>query len=225
MNTNETVSHIYAGSSEPDIPNPGSFTTHRTPPPRFRGSRRYETRLRYFKLLGSAAGVTALVLLVIAKFAIEGLESENQILAVKTRKQAIQLEESQVQLKKLRQDIGVLVEGRIPDLHRLEFDKTISLDREYVRDIIFTLTGVGAEKKYEYRVVLHNDSLNTAYPLVNVFIFDKLGIQLGMTGNSRSDAFPTTELITLQPGEIRSYSSTVPLDRNETPVYFLVTTD
>ncbi len=146
-------------------------------------------------------------------------------LSIKARKHEVQLEYSEAQLKKLHQDVNVLVEGRIPNLHRLEFDKTIPLDQQHVRNIIFTLTGVGTDKQYEYRIVMHNDSLNIAHPLANVFLFDEVGIQLGMTRNSEFDTRSRVEYVNLRPREIRSYSSKVPLDRNEIPFYFLVTVE
>ena len=225
MSTNETVTHIHPRSSSSDTPDPGASAARQLHAPRFRSRRRYGTQSRYFQLLGSAAGVAALILLVLAKFSIDGLESENQALAVKARKQAMQLEESAAQIEKLNQDISILVKERIPNLHRLEFDKPIALNQQYVRDVIFTLTGIGSNKEYEYRVVLSNDSLNIAHPFVKVFLFDRLGIQLGMTRTSKYNAISEINFISLQPGEIRSYSSKVPLDRNETPYYFLIMTE
>ena len=225
MSTNKTVSHIHPRSSSSDIPNSGGSAARRLHAPRIRASRRFGTQSPYYKLLGSAAGLAALILLVLAKFSIDGLESENHALSVKARKHAIRLAESAAQVEKLHQEIRILVNERIPNLHRLQFDKTIALDQEYVRDVIFTLTGIGSNKEYEYRVVLSNDSLNVAHPFVKVFLFDRLGIQLGMTRSSKYNAISEIDFITLQPGEIRSYSSTVPLDRNETPYYFLIMTD
>ena len=225
MSTNETVSHIHPQNSASDITISRSSATRRQHASRLRASRRYGTQSRYMKLLGSAAGIAALILLVLAKFSIDGLESENQTLSVKARKQAIQLEESAARIRKLQQDVSVLVDKRIPDLHRLQFDKTIALNQQYVRDVIFTLTGIGSNKEYEYRVVLSNDSLNVAHPFVKVFLFDRLGIQLGMTRTSKYNAISEIDFITLQPGEIRSHSSKVPIDRNETPYYFLIITD
>ena len=225
MNSNETVPHIHPRSSSVDNLNSGSSATRRPGPPRFPRRRRHEIQSRYIKLLVVFAGVTALILLVLAKFTIEGLESENQALTIKFRKQAIQIDQSEARIKTLRQDIRVLVQERIPNLHPLAFDETITLNQQYLRDIIFTLTGVGSAKEYEYRVVLQNDSLETVHTFVKVFLFDRLGIQLGMTRNSKYSTLSEADFITLQPGEIRSYSSKVPVDRNETPHYFLVTTE
>jgi hypothetical protein len=225
MKTNDIVSHIHPQRARADVSSSRGSTNRTRSSSRYHGRRRYEKQLTRIKLLGGTAGVVALILLVLAKFEIDSLEAQNRHLAIKARKQEVQLEHTNTHLKKLHEDMKVLVEDRIPNLHRLEFDKTILLDQKYVRNIIFTLTGVGTDKQYEYRMVLHNDSLNIVNPLVNVFLFDEVGIQLGMTKNSKIDTRSRVEYVDLRPGEIRSHSSKVPLDRNEKPYYFLVTVE
>ncbi len=78
MKSNDIVSHIHHRQAAADIPNPGSPPKRWPSSSRSHRTRRYETQLRYFKLLSGAAGVTALIMLVLAKFAIEGLEAQNQ---------------------------------------------------------------------------------------------------------------------------------------------------
>jgi len=223
MKNNDNVSHIHSAPAAADVSNSRDSPNRNRSSSRYHRRRSYDKQLTRIKLLGGAAGVVVLILLVLAKFEIDGLEAQNRHLAIKARKQEVQLEHTQTHLKKLHEDIKVLVEDRIPNLHRLEFDKTIHLDQKHVRNIIFTLTGVGTDKQYEYRMVLHNDSLNIVNPLVNVFLFDEVGIQLGTTKNSKIDTRSRVEYGDLRPRETRSYSSKVPLDRNEKPYYFLVT--
>lgn len=186
-------------------------------------SRRCEKKLLRMKLLLGVAGVAFLIAMVLAKFDIEELESANQQLGINATKQGDELTRTKTRLEKLESEVAEFVSGRIPYLHRIEFDKTIPVDQNYVRNVIFTLTGVGDDKKYEYRIVMHNDSMNIVHPFINVFLFDELGIQVGATKITKADATTKTEYTDLKQGETRSYSAMVPLERNETPYYFLLT--
>ena len=225
MKTNDIVSQIHPERASAEIQNTsGSPPRHRSPSSsRPYRSRRHEKHLRRIKILGGSLGVTLLILMVLAKFEIEALETKNSHLTIKARKQEALLEHANQQLDELRQNVHMLVDGRIPNLYRLEFDKTIPVEQQYMRNINFTLTGVEPNKHYEYRMVMHNASMNVVTLLVNVFLFDELGIQVGSTRNAKSDTLPGVEYVDLQPGEIRSYSSKVPLDRSKKPHYFLVT--
>ena len=104
----------------------------------------------------------------------------------------------------------------------LEFDSTINIDHSYFRNIGFTLTGTSDNKNYEYRIVLHNDSLNVIAPAVTVFLFDDRGIQVGSTVLSKIDSTSKVEFNNLQPNETRSYTGRIGLNIHSEPKYFLV---
>ncbi len=118
-----------------------------------------------------------------------------------------------------------LVVGQIPGLALLEYDKTLQIDREYLRNIGFTLTGTAYSKNYEYRAVLHNNSMNIVRPLVTVYLFDERGIQIGQARLSRENATSRVDSENLQPDETRSYTGRVELNLESEPKYFLVTLD
>jgi len=126
------------------------------------------------------------------------------------------------EVKTLQEELAALVQGRIPNLTPLEFDVTVPSDQTYFRNISFTLTGTRSDRKYEYRVVLHNDSSALIRPDVTIFLFDALGVQVGMTKLSKEDATSELEHNSLKPGETRSYSSRITLDREAKPDYFLI---
>lgn len=125
-------------------------------------------------------------------------------------------------VERLEAEKEILVRGVIPGLRLLEFDSTISIDDQYVRNIGFTLTGTNQSKNYEYRIVLHNDSLNVVAPAVTVFLFDDRGIQVGTTVLSKIDATSKVEFNTLQPNETRSYTGRIGLNIQSDPKYFMV---
>ncbi len=144
----------------------------------------------------------------------EQIEANRQLEAEKR-----QLEQ---QISQLEQERAELVEKRIPHLRPLQFDVTIPIDKEYFRNINFTLTGTDHNRHYEYRAVIHNDGSASVEPDVTLFLFDELGIEVGKTRLSGKDTKAGTEAPTLQPGETRSYSSEIRLQRQADPKYFLI---
>ena len=122
----------------------------------------------------------------------------------------------------LEGEMATLVQGRIPGLNPLEFDLTVSLEQDYFKNISFTLTGTQADKKYEYRAVLHNGSPSVVRPNVTIFLFDARGVQVGKTQLSNDHATSEVEHTGLKPGETRAYSSRISLDRASDPAYFLI---
>ena len=138
------------------------------------------------------------------------------------RQQVSDVENRSAELERLKLENAVLVKGILPGLRLLEYDTTVAIDDEYVRNIGFTLTGTSYNKNYEYRIVLHNDSLNVISPAVTLFLFDSRGIQVGTTILSKSDATSEVEYNTLQPNETRSYTGRVALNIQSEPKYFLV---
>lgn len=126
------------------------------------------------------------------------------------------------EIERLRKEKEILVKGIIPGLQLLEFDSTINIDHSYFRNIGFTLTGTSDNKNYEYRIVLHNDSLNVIAPAVTVFLFDDRGIQVGSTVLSKIDSTSKVEFNNLQPNETRSYTGRIGLNIHSEPKYFLV---
>ncbi len=146
-------------------------------------------------------------------------ENENLDLVLAERKQTQELEALRPQVEKLQADIATLTHSRLPDLNLLEFDKVLSLDKDYVKNIVFTVSGKGDEKLYEYKVVMHNGTLNLIHPQVDILFFDHVGIQVGISRlGVQKDGTPTLEM--LDRGEIRSFSSKIELNDNAKPEYF-----
>ena len=139
------------------------------------------------------------------------------------RKQEAVTKNLATELETVKGERDILVQQRIPGLVPLRYDETINIDNKYVRNIIFTLAKSGKKNIYEYRLVLHNNTLTVARPKAEIILFNDTGIQIGMAHIEQSDA--TTEIdgrAVLDPGEVRSYTAAIDLIRNEEPSYFLL---
>ena len=141
---------------------------------------------------------------------------------IQIRKQEKIITELQAELTTVTTERDELVENRFPGLIPLNYDAAIPINDKYIRNIIFTLVSNGREKYYEYRMVMHNETLSVIKPKVEILLFDDVGIQVGRAVISKMDATTEADRADLDPGEVRSYSSTVNLVRNSEPKYFLL---
>jgi hypothetical protein len=139
------------------------------------------------------------------------------------RKQEVLAKNLAGELETVKNELDVLVQERIPGLIPLTYDEAINIDNEYVRNIIFTLAKTGKKNIYEYRLVLHNNTLSIARPKARIILFSDIGIQIGMAQIEQTDASTETDArAALDPGEVRSYTAAIDLIRNEEPSYFLL---
>lgn len=142
-------------------------------------------------------------------------------LTVSEQRLARQLEDLNPLLGTMQQEIAALTKGRLPYLKVLEFDKVISIDKEYVKNIVFTLARIKDYNQYEYKIVLDNRNLESIHPRVKVHFFDRVGIQVGYSEvGVDKDGLSTLEV--LERGEIRSHSAVVQLAEDVEPAYFMV---
>ena len=125
-------------------------------------------------------------------------------------------------LETVKNEMDALVQNRIPGLLPLKYDEAITVDDQYIRNIIFTLARNGTKRNYEYRLVMHNDTLSVIRPVVEILLFNDTGIQIGVAQVEIMDASTGTKHSELYPDEVRSYTSTIDLMRDEEPSYFLL---
>ncbi len=123
---------------------------------------------------------------------------------------------------RLRGEIRGLVAGRLPGVRPLVFDQTTDLGESYVRNVLFSRTGRDAQKIYEYRLMIGNETLGVLRPKVHVLLFDQAGIQVGEAEVTKLASTIEDQDEFLDPGETRAYSATIPMSRGEEPRYFLV---
>ncbi|MGZ8216946.1 hypothetical protein [Methylomagnum sp.] len=146
-------------------------------------------------------------------------EKENAELVQAEKRQAEELQALRPAVQKLREEVTALAQMRLPDLQPLEFDKVITLDKHYVKNIVFSMAGKGDDKHYEYKVVTHNNTLNLIHPQIDILFFDRVGIQVGVAHiGVQKDGTPTLDM--LDRGETRSFSAAIELNDNVQPEYF-----
>lgn len=202
-----------------------SRSSHRRLRRRSRGERSRQHRLRMLKGVVGLGGALFFTVLVIMGGYISSLAGENDALVAELNRTQRALSELASRLAQVQAQRDVLVENRIPDLRTLEYDKVVPLHQNYVRNVIFTLARNGDNVRYEYRMVLHNDSLSVVHPEVEIVLFDEVGIQIGGATVDRLDASADTDRAALDPGEVRSYSGTISMLSRKSPQYFLVTAE
>lgn len=122
----------------------------------------------------------------------------------------------------LQEEKASLVQNRIPDLEPMVFDATVPIGQGYVKNIRFTRTGTETDIKFEYLAVLQNDGERRITPDVVIYLFDSLGIQIGMARLANNDISLGTTSRDLKEGESRSYFSQIELLRERDPEYFHV---
>ena len=137
------------------------------------------------------------------------------------RKQARELERLRPRVAELEQEVSALVESRLPHLTQLEFDKVFPVDQEYVKNIVFSLAGKGGIRNYEYKLVMENRAFHSIQPHVQVLIFDRNGIQIGLSELGVNEDGKFTQPM-LEHEEIRSHVDEIVLSEDATPEYFMV---
>lgn len=130
------------------------------------------------------------------------------------------LAEMKEKIVRMESEVANLVESRLPHLKELVFDEVIPIDGQFVKNIVFTLTGKNDKKLYEYKAVFENSSSQRIEPMVSIIFFDRLGIQIGRSdiGGDLSE----TGSNFLEEGETRSYYNKIQFPSTSTPHYFMV---
>lgn len=185
-----------------------------------RGKYRRSSRTKLIFFLSVVSIVeTTVILILFIQLALS--EQENLELTILEKKQAQELEVLKPEVERLRADIASLTASRLPNLARLEFDKVIPLELDYVKNIVFTVAGKDSDKHYEYKIVMHNSGLSLIHPEVDILFFDRVGVQVGLSKiGFHQDGTPNLDM--LERGEVRSFSSSVDLTDDAKPEYFRV---
>ncbi|QSA96479.1 hypothetical protein [Methylococcus sp. EFPC2] len=189
-------------------------------------------RREHRRSLRSSSG-RRVILVIVAALALETLvlvflivtvgvqEKENSDLVAESKKLTAELAMARPELEKLREEVEALVSGRLPHLSRLELDKVVPLNKEYVKNVTFSVAGTSKEQHHEFKMVMHNSGLLAVHPRVDVLFFNEVGLQIGVSPiGIHKDGTPTLDM--LERGEIRSFGGVVEVVENERPVYFMV---
>lgn len=194
-------------------------------PSRHRRRRRHSTRGRTMQFI-----ILLLVVMLMVVFIgwintwvnLNASEDERVTLATDLRYKTKELSRLTTREKELTENLKAMVEKRLPGLREFRFDTTLTIDEGYVRNVSFTQTGLSMDKRYEYKLVLENNSPDTLTPSVRVLLFDEAGIQCGSAKVTAKAAVSNSEIEFLEPGEIRAYTAAILIDRTSPPHYFQI---
>jgi hypothetical protein len=177
---------------------------------RSRSSYRYATRVRRYRLLLAGISILFLIILIFSWLQTARESSRHHQAVLDLRKQEVLAKNLASELETVKNERDILVQERIPGLIPLTYDEAINIDNEYVRNIIFTLAKTGKKNIYEYRLVLHNNTLSIARLKAKIILFSDIGIQIGMAQIEQTDASTETNArAALDPGEVRSYTAAI----------------
>ena len=187
-----------------------------------RSAYRYEARIRRYKILLAGIAILFMLTYLFTWFYITRKSAESEQALLELRLQEKKLKTLNSELDTVRNERDALVQGRIPGLLPLKYDETITPEHQYIRNIIFTMVKNGQQENYEYRLVIQNDTLSVIHPMVEILLFNDIGIQIGLSRVQHKAVSTATGRASLDPGEVRSYTATIDLIRDEDPHYFLL---
>jgi len=121
------------------------------------------------------------------------------------------------QLAQSKNELEKYIEGRIPSVMKLAPDQVLTVDKDIIKNIVFSVVTQNGAKLYEYKLVVENLSRENIVPKFRVLVFDKYGVQIGIDQVLEGEE--------LAPGESRSYSSKVDFFMKNEPVYFQVSSE
>lgn len=182
-------------------------------------------KLRILKMLLIASVVTFALVMIVMTMLLAVKNEEHRELTGELNRAERLLEQATAELSRVRQERSQLLAGELPGLIPLELDEAITIGDGYVRNLIFTQTGVGKAQQYEYRVVLHNKNFSVVYPSVRILLFNDVGVQVGHAEVGKLNSNASDRRTLLDPGEVRSYSGAVEMTQRAEPRYFIVQVD
>jgi hypothetical protein len=185
-------------------------------------SRRKITRLRILALVLAAGMVASIVFSVMLYFHTKRLRGGEAQLSVAQKQLEGDLAKARERITELNNDLRILLANRIPGVDELVFNRQIELNDQYVKNITFVKSGVGDDKTIEFSTVLHNGRTGPILPKVTIALFDESGLQTGGARLDKSQTITPADIPELQPGETRTYSAQVDLQRQTPSKYFVV---
>jgi len=181
-----------------------------------RSSRSHHSQLKIWAL--TLALLVTIVILIISS-AYNSSRIEKLSTRASDTQEQLFLKEQEVdnlkaQLAQSKNELEKYIEGRIPSVMKLEPDQVLTVDKDIIKNIVFSVVTQNSSKVYEYKLVVENLSRENIVPKFRVLVFDKYGVQIGIDQVLNGEE--------LAPGESRSFSSKVDFFMKNEPVYFQV---
>jgi len=189
-----------------------SSSGHRSGRHRHRSSTRPRALL-YLLFLGFSIVVIMLIAMYLL-FAYTRANDEIVTLRGQLDSKQAELLKANASIQDIEAEFAALVDGRLPHLQELEFDKIINIPQRYIKNIVFTETRLDGTKSYEYRIVAENNERQMVAPIIRVLLFDRSGVQI-------SSAVVEGNKI-LRSGESFTFHDQLDLFIDAVPVYFYI---
>jgi hypothetical protein len=185
-------------------------------------SRRKLRRMKF--LVGVLLGVLVAFAVagVMTFFKMQQFRGEAQQLTVDLREAEADLARAREKIAEMNNDMRILLANRIPGVAELSMNRQLEINDQYVRNITFVQPGTGENKAIEFSTVLENSRTAPTLPAVNIVLFDESGLQTGAVRLTKEQAITPVDIAELQPGETRTYSGRIPLQRDAPSKYFVV---
>lgn len=185
----------------------------------------HQRRTRLIQILGIALALSLLINLLMA-IALGSYVRKASLLSGVSNSLRLQLtaiteqsENKANEIKTLKNEIKELTNNRLPGLIGLNYDEVLTIDKQYVKNIVFTRTGKKGRHLYEYKVVLENHDA-ALQPAIKIILFDRSGVQVGMSElSNRAEQGGITRL---DQDEVRTHYAIVQLADDAEPEYFQV---
>lgn len=123
------------------------------------------------------------------------------------------------QIHSLKDEINELTLNRLPGLIGLSYDEVLKINKEYVKNIVFTRTGKKDSRFYEYKIVLENRD-SELQPALKILLYNRSGVQVG--SSELSNDAQQGGLTRLDRDEVRAHYAVFQLPNDSNPEYFQV---
>ena len=185
-------------------------------------SKRKIRRLRVLATILAAGLVASIVFSVVLYFHTKRLRGEGTSLTVEQKQMEGELAKARERITELNNDLRILLANRIPGVDELVFNRQIELNEQYVKNITFVKSGLGEQTTIEFSAVVHNARTGPILPQVDIVLFDESGLQTGAARLDKTQTITPADIPELQPGETRTYSAQINLQRQAPSKYFVV---
>ncbi|MGB5833144.1 MAG: hypothetical protein WBG92_14275 [Thiohalocapsa sp.] len=166
--------------------------------------------------------VPVAVTTVLIYFKMQQYRNETNRLEYDLRVAERDLASAREKITEMQTDQRILLANRIPGITALIMNRQIHINDRYVRSITFIQPGLGEGKTIEFSSVLNNSDPDPVLPKVEILLFDEAGLQTGAIQLDSKQTISPVAIPEMLPGETRTYSGVIELQRKTPSKYFVV---
>lgn len=170
----------------------------------------------------SLASLVAVIMTTVAVYSkMTQYRESTQRLTLDLRQAEGDLARAQEKITEMNDDLRILLANRIPGISELVMNRQIEVNNQYVRNVTFVQSGIGDTKTIEFSTVLQNTRPDPILPKVDIVLFDEFGLQTGTVRLDKKQTVTPVDFAEMQPGETRTYSGQIRLQRQTPSKYFV----